>query len=136
MNYWLVKSDPETYGWKDLVEDGSAMWEGVRNYQARNNLREMKKGDLVFVYESQGPKEITGIAEVVKEAYQDPTTEDSAWVAVDLQAIKALNPPVTLRQVKESNKLLKMKLVTNSRLSVMPVTAAEWKEILLLSKNV
>lgn len=136
MNYWLVKSDPDEYGWADLQKDKRSMWDGVRNYQARNNLEAMKKGDGVFIYESQGPKEIKGIAKVVREHYQDPTTRDDRWVTVDLEAKEAMERPVSLREIKKNKTLAKMKLVTQSRLSVMPVTEGEWKEILRLAKNV
>ena len=134
MNYWLVKSDPKEYGWEDLVKEKEAMWDGVRNYQARNNLKEMKKGDLVFVYESQGPREIRGIAEVAKAAYQDPTTKDDRWVAVTLKVKKALKKPISLQEIKAETSLKHMKLVNQSRLSVMPVTRQEWEAILKLSR--
>src|SRR6185436_2307528 len=100
MNYWLVKSEPDAYSWDMLVKDGKTFWNGVRNYQARNNLKEMKKGDLVFFYHSNEGKDIVGIAKVVKEAYQDPTTDDARWVVVDLAPEKPLKKSVTLETVK------------------------------------
>lgn len=134
MKYWLVKSDPDTYGWDDLVKDKRTMWDGVRNFQARNNLREMQIGDCVFVYESQGPKAIVGIAEVVKAPYADPTAKEGDWTAVDLAAKESLKTPVALGDIKSRSSLAGMKLVTHSRLSVMPVTEAEWKAVLEMAK--
>ena len=133
MNYWLVKSEPFKYSWQQFLKDKKTHWDGVRNYAARNNLREMKKGDEVFFYHSNEGMEIVGIAMVVKEAYQDPTTEDKNWVVVDLKPVKALKNPVTLTDIKAEAKLENMELVKNSRLSVQKVTPDEWKLIIKMS---
>lgn len=125
-SYWLVKSEPFKYSWDQFVKDGQTFWDGVRNYQARNNLRAMKKGDLVFWYHSNEGLEIVGIAKVVKEAYQDPTTEDTNWVVVDLKPVKKLPKPVTLVQMKADLRLEKLGLIRQGRLSVSPVTVEEW----------
>lgn len=125
-SYWLVKSEPFKYSWDQFVKDGQTFWDGVRNYQARNNLRAMKKGDLVFWYHSNEGLEIVGIAKVVKEAYQDPTTEDTNWVVVDLKPVKKLPKPVTLAQMKADLRLEKLALIRQGRLSVSPVTVEEW----------
>lgn len=133
MNYWLVKSEPFKYSWDQLVKDKKTYWDGVRNYAARNNLRHMKKGDEVFFYHSNEGLEIIGIAMVVKEAYQDPTTDDKNWVVVDISPVKKLKKPVSLAEIKEDPQLQNMELVKNSRLSVQKVTPAEWKHILKIS---
>ncbi|MGN6264167.1 MAG: EVE domain-containing protein [Ginsengibacter sp.] len=133
MNYWLVKSEPFKYSWDQLVKDKKTYWDGVRNYAARNNLRDMKKGDEVFFYHSNEGLEIIGIAMVVKEAYQDPTTDDKNWLVVDLSPVKKLKKTVGLAEIKEDPKLENMELVKNSRLSVQKVTPAEWKHILKMS---
>ena len=133
MNYWLVKSEPFKYSWDQLVKDKKTYWDGVRNYAARNNLRDMKKGDEVFFYHSNEGLEIIGIAMVVNEAYQDPTTDDKNWVVVDLSPVKKLKKTVGLAEIKEDPKLENMELVKNSRLSVQKVTPAEWKHILKMS---
>ena len=133
MNYWLVKSEPFKYGWDLFVKEKKTYWDGVRNYAARNNLREMKKGDEVFFYHSNEGLEIVGIAMVVKEAYQDPTTDDKNWVVVDLSPVKKLKKPVSLADIKEDPQLQNMELVKNSRLSVQKVTPSEWKHILKIS---
>lgn len=130
MKYWLVKSEPVKYSWEKFVKDGKTMWDGVRNYAARNNLRAMQPGDHVFYYHSNEGLDIVGIAEVVKAAYQDPTTEDTNWVVVDLKPVKALPKPVTLADIKAEPALENMELVRISRLSVSAVTAAEYKKIL------
>ncbi len=132
--YWLVKSEPFKYSWDALVKDGETFWDGVRNYQARNNLKAMKKGDQVLYYHSNEGKEVVGVAKVVKEAYQDPTTDDERWVAVDLKPVKKLKKPVTLEQVKQDDRLKNMGLIRQSRLSVMPVTEDEFHVILDLAK--
>src|SRR5688572_29431685 len=118
MKYWLVKSEPFKYSWEQFVLDGKTFWDGVRNYGARNNLRAMKRGDLVLFYHSNEGLAIVGIAEVLKEAYQDPTTTDTNWVAVDLKPFRALPQPVTLSQIKADPSLQEMDLVRLSRLSV------------------
>lgn len=133
-SFWLVKSEPFKYSWDKFVEDGSTYWDGVRNYQARNNLKEMKKGDRVLYYHSNEGKEVVGVAEVTKPFYQDPTTDDDRWVVVDLKPVKKLKNPVTLEQVKSDPTLAQMKLVTQSRLSVMAVTEDEFQRVLDLSK--
>ncbi|HEV2354146.1 MAG TPA: EVE domain-containing protein [Puia sp.] len=130
MGHWLVKSEPSVYSWDQLVKDKLTYWDGVRNYAARIHLRGMKKGDEVFYYHSNEGTEIVGIAKVVKEAYQDPTTDDEAWVAVDLQPVRRLRNPVTLDQIKADKRLSEMALVRIGRLSVQPVTDREWKIIL------
>ena len=135
MNYWLVKSEPFKYSWEQLVKDKKTFWDGVRNYAARNNLRDMKKGDEVFFYHSNEGMEIVGIAMVVKESYQDPTTDDKNWVVVDISPVKPLKKPVTLVQIKAEPKLENMELVKNSRLSVQKVTPDEWKWVLKMSER-
>lgn len=132
MAYWLVKSEPFKYSWDQFVKDKQTFWEGVRNYAARNNLRTMKKGDEVLFYHSNEGLEIVGIAKVVKEHYQDPTTEDTNWVAVDLKPVKALKKPVSLAQIKADKRLEGMALIRLSRLSVGPVTPGEWAVIMEL----
>ena len=131
--YWLVKSEPFKYSWEQFEKDGQTFWDGVRNYAARNNLRAMKKGDLVLWYHSNEGMEIVGIAKVVKESYQDPTTDEDAWVVVDLKPFKKLNQPVGLAQVKADKRLANMDLVRLGRLSVQTVKEDEWKIIMELS---
>ena len=133
--YWLIKSEIDKYSWDQLCTDKSTFWDGIRNYQARNNLRLMRKEDLTFFYHSNVGKEIVGIAKVIKESYQDPTTDNPNWVVVDVTAVKSLSRPVTLAQVKENSKLSEMQLVKNSRLSVQIVQPAEWDEIIKMSKQ-
>ncbi len=132
MKYWLVKSEPFKYSWDDLVKDGSTYWDGVRNYQARNNMKSMKKGDLVLYYHSNEGKEVVGIAKVIKEYYQDPTTDDDRWVVVDIEPVEKLNNPVSLADIKERKSLQKIPLVTHSRLSVMPVLKKDFDTIVKL----
>jgi predicted RNA-binding protein with PUA-like domain len=134
MNYWLVKSEPFKYSWTRFMKDGKTFWDGVRNYGARNNLRAMKKGDHVFFYHSNEGLAIVGIAEVLREAYQDPTTIDSKWVAVDLKPIQSMLNPVTLAQIKGEPSLQDMDLVRLSRLSVGRVKAHEYNKILAMGK--
>lgn len=129
MNYWLVKSEPFKYSWEQFVKDKKTHWDGVRNYAARNNLRDMQKGDQVFFYHSNEGLAIVGIAEVVKTAYQDPTTDNTNWVVVDLKPVKAMPKPVTLEAIKADKDLANMDLVRLSRLSVGKVTAAEYKKV-------
>lgn len=133
MNYWLVKSEPFKYSWEQFEKDGQTFWDGVRNYAARNNLRAMKKGDLVLWYHSNEGMEMVGIAKVIKESYQDPTTEEEAWVVVDLKPTKKLKKPVSLAQVKADKRLQQMDLVRLGRLSVQTVKEDEWKIIMELS---
>ena len=132
MAYWLIKSEPFKYSWDQFVNDGKTFWDGVRNYGARNNLRSMKKGDRVLFYHSNEGLAIVGIAEVVKEAYQDPTTLDTNWVVVDLKPVKAMPKPVTLAQIKAESSLADMDLVRLSRLSVGTVKAKEYKKVLAM----
>ena len=132
MNYWLVKSEPFKYSWDQFVKDGHTFWDGVRNYTARNNLRAMKQGDHVLFYHSNEGLAIVGLAEVIKEAYQDPTTTDANWVVVDLKPIKAIPKPVTLAQVKAEPTLKDMDLVRLMRLSVGAVKEKEYKKILAM----
>ena len=131
--YWLLKSEPSTWSWQDQVNSKIDMWDGVRNYQARNNLMKMKKGDQCFFYHSVNEKSIVGIVEVHKEHYPDPTDKSKKFVAIDVKAVKKLKYPVTLDRIKKNIKLKKMPLIKQSRLSVMPLTVDEFKEILKLS---
>jgi predicted RNA-binding protein with PUA-like domain len=133
MAHWLVKSEPSAYSWDQLVNDKQTSWTGVRNYAARIHLRAMKKGDEVFFYHSNDGMEIVGIAKVVKEAYQDPTTDDDAWVAVDLKAVRKLKHPVSLAQIKTDKRLSDMALIRLGRLSVQPVTDKEWEIVMGLA---
>ncbi len=134
MNYWLVKSEPFKYSWDDLLKDGSTYWDGVRNYQARNNLKSMEKGDLVLYYHSNEGKEVVGVARVIKEFYQDPTTQDDRWVVVDIEPVNKLNSPVSLADIKQDKRLKNVPLVTHSRLSVMPVTKKDFETIIKMGK--
>ena len=129
MHYWLFKSEPGTWSWDDQVKDGAqgAEWDGVRNYQARNMMREMREGDLGFFYHSVNEKQVVGIVKVVKEAHPDSTDDTGKWECVDVAALLALINPVTLDQIKADPRLSDMVLVKNSRLSVQPVTRAEWE---------
>lgn len=133
MAYWLIKSEPFKYSWEQFEKDKNTFWDGVRNYAARNNLKAMKKGDLAFFYHSNEGTEIVGIAKVIKEAYQDPTTEEIAWVAVDFAPHKKLKKPVTLAQIKAEPKLTQMALVRLGRLSVQSVTEQEWKLVMQMA---
>lgn len=133
MAYWLVKSEPSTYSWEQLEKDKQTRWDGVRNYAARNNLKAMKKGDEMFFYHSNEGAEIVGIAKVVKEYYQDPTTDDANWVAVDIKPVKKLKQPVTLKQVKADKRLANMDLVRLGRLSVQTVKDEEWDIVMKMS---
>lgn len=130
MAYWLVKSEPFKYSWDMLVKDGQTFWDGVRNYAARNHLRDMKKGDEVLFYHSNEGLEVVGIAKVVKEHYPDPTSDDPQWVVVDIKAHKKLKKPVTLAAMKADARLKEMKLIKIGRLSVSPVTGDEWKAVM------
>jgi len=132
--FWLVKQEPTAYSWADLVKDGKTQWTGVRNYTARNNLRTMEKGDAVFFYHSVVGKEIMGIARVTREAYPDPTATEDDWSAVDLAPEKPLPRPVTLDEIKRNPKLKEMALLRLSRLSVQPVTSAQFDEILRMTR--
>lgn len=133
MNYWLVKSEPETYAWATFVKQGKTAWTGIRNYQARNNLRAMKAGDAVLFYHSGEGKEVVGLAKVVKTAYPDPTAKEGDWSCVELAAGKTLARPVPLTDVKADAVLKEMVLVKNSRLSVQPVTEEQFNRVLQLA---
>ena len=135
MKYWLIKSEPDAWSWSSQVKEGSSMWDGVRNYQARNNLKKMKKNDLCFFYHSVTERSIIGIVKVVKEYYPDPTDKTGRFVVVDVKATKKLKKPVSLDQIKKNNKLKNIALVKQSRLSVMPLTKKEWDEIINMSTN-
>ena len=130
MAYWLVKSEPSTYGWDQFEKDGKTVWDGIRNYAARNNLRAMSKGDEVFFYHSNEGLEIVGIAKVIKEHYQDPTTNEKAWLVVDLKPVKKLKKPVPITEIKKDKRLAGMDLLRLGRLSVQSVKENEWKAIL------
>jgi predicted RNA-binding protein with PUA-like domain len=134
MNYWLLKSEPFKYSWDTFEKDKRTFWDGVRNYTARNFLKAMKKGDLAFFYHSNEGLEIVGIAKVVKEFYQDPTTEETAWVVVDIAPVKKLKKPVTLAQIKTTPALQDMALIKSFRLSVQPVLQTEWEIIMDMAK--
>ncbi len=133
MAHWLIKSEPFKYSWDQFVKDKQTFWDGVRNYAARNNLRDMKKGDEAFFYHSNEGLEIVGIAKVVKESYQDPTTDEDAWVVVDFKPVRKLKKPVTLAQMKADPRLANMDLLRLGRLSVGKVTDEEWKIVLELA---
>ena len=133
MKYWLLKSEPDAWSWDNQVKEGASMWDGVRNYQARNNLKEMKKNDLCFFYHSVTERSIVGIVKVVKEYYPDPTDKTGRFVVVDVKSIKKLKNPVSLDQIKENSKLQDIALVKQSRLSVMPLIKTEWDIIIKMS---
>ena len=135
MAYWLLKSEPFKYSWDQLVKDKKTHWDGVRNYLARNHLKTMKKGDKLFFYHSNEGLEIVGIAKVVKEYYQDPTTPEPAWVVVDIAPVKKLKKAVTLNQVKGEKELQEMSLIKSMRLSVQPVREEEWNKILKMANE-
>ena len=132
--HWLVKQEPEDYSWDDLKRDGSTQWTGVRNFQARNNLRQMKVGDEVFFYHSGKEKCVVGIASVSKAAYPDPTAKEDGWIAVDIKPLKKLANPVSLADIKANAKLSDLLLVRQSRLSVMPIGQSEFEEIVRMGK--
>jgi predicted RNA-binding protein with PUA-like domain len=134
MAHWLIKSEPSKYSWDKFVEDKQTFWDGVRNYTARNNLRAMKKGDEVFFYHSNEGLEIVGIAKVAKEAYQDPTTDDTNWVVVDFKPVKKLKKPVSLATIKADKRLANIALVRLGRLSVCPIIDDEWDVIMELGE--
>ena len=132
LRYWLVKSEPFKYSWEDLVKDGWTYWDGVRNYEARNNIRAMAAGDQLLFYHSNEDRAVVGIAEVIREHYQDPTTDDDRWSVVDIKPLQALSAPVTLAEIKREPRLSNMQLVRRSRLSVSPVTADEFGVIVAM----
>ncbi|UXX78072.1 EVE domain-containing protein [Reichenbachiella carrageenanivorans] len=135
MNYWLIKSEPNTYSWDDFVKLGRDHWDGVRNYAARKHMREMEEGDMALFYHSVNDKCVVGVAKVVREHYPDPTTDDDRWVVVDLMPEFKLDNPVTLEQIKNDSRLSEMVLVNNSRLSVQPVKREEFDLILSLGQK-
>jgi len=135
MNYFLVKSEPFKYSWDKFNEDGLTFWDGVRNYQARNNMKEMKEGDLVLFYHSNEGKAVVGVAKVVREFYQDPTTDDTNWVVVDLAPVEALKRAVTLEEIKADERLADIGLVRQGRLSVMKLKAEEFDRIIELGSK-
>ena len=135
LNYWLLKSEPSTWSWEDQVNASVDMWDGVRNYQARNNLMSMKKKDLCFFYHSVSEKQIIGIVEVVKEHYPDPTDKKGVFVVVDVRAKKKLQKPVSLLEIKSTPKLSNIALIKQSRLSVMPLTKDEWDIVIQISEK-
>ena len=134
-SFWIIKQEPSQYNWKQFEKDRETYWDGVRNYQARNNLKNMKKGDNLLFYHSVVGKEIVGIAEVTREAYPDPTTDDERWVVVDLKPIKPFKVPVTLEQIKAHKELSEIALIKQARLSVMPITKKEFQILLKLGKT-
>ncbi len=133
MSYWLVKSEPSVYSWDDFVKEGKTCWSGIRNYAARLHLRSMKKGDEVFFYHSNEGTGIVGIAKVIKENYQDPTTDDDRWCAVDLKPVRKIKNPVSLDTIKKDKRLAQMALVRIGRLSTQPVTEKEWAVVMELA---
>ena len=133
MKYWLLKSEPDAWSWNNQAKEGASMWDGVRNYQARNNLKEMKKNDLCFFYHSVTERSIVGIVKIVKEYYPDPTDKTERFAEVDVKAIKKLKNPVSLEKIKLNNKLKNIALIKQSRLSVMPIKEVEWNEIIKMS---
>jgi predicted RNA-binding protein with PUA-like domain len=135
MNYWLVKSEPEAYSWAQLVKEGKTAWTGVRNFAARLNLRAMKQGDLVFFYHSVSEKQVVGLARVAREFYPDPTATEGDWSCVDLEPAKPLKNPVTLEAIKSDQALKEMKLLKQTRLSVMPLTPVEFKRLMELGEG-
>ena len=135
ISFWIIKQEPSQYNWKQFEKDRETYWDGVRNYQARNNLKNMKKGDNLLFYHSVVGKEIVGIAEVTREAYPDPTTDDERWVVVDLKPIKPFKVPVTLEEIKTHKELSEIALIKQARLSVMPITKKEFQILLKLGKT-
>tara|TARA_B100000965_G_scaffold210784_1_gene176153 strand:+ start:90 stop:506 length:417 start_codon:yes stop_codon:yes gene_type:complete len=133
--YWLLKSEPSTWSWQDQSKVKKDMWDGVRNYQARNNLMQMKKGDLCFFYHSVNEKQIVGIVKVVKEHYPDPTDKSKKFVVVDVAKYKTLKYPVSLEKIKNVTKLSHLALIKQSRLSVMPIDKKSWEIIIKMSEN-
>jgi predicted RNA-binding protein with PUA-like domain len=134
-SFWIIKQEPSQYNWKQFEKDRETYWDGVRNYQARNNLKNMKKGDNLLFYHSVVGKEIVGIAEVTREAYPDPTTDDERWVVVDLKPIKPFKVPVTLEEIKAHKELSEIALIKQTRLSVIPITKKEFQVLLKLGKT-
>ena len=134
-SHWLMKSEPKKYSYDDLVKDGSTYWDGVRNFEARNNMAAMKKGDLVLYYHSVVGKEVVGVAKVTRESYPDPTSDDERWLVVEVDPVVAFAQPVTLAQIKADRVLAKIALIRRSRLSVVPIEKSEFQHILKLGKT-
>ncbi len=134
MNYWILKSEPDVYSYEDLVKQKIGTWDGVRNYTARNNLKKMEVGDLAFFYHSNIGKEIVGVIKIVKEAFQDPSTEDHRWVAIEVSPLEKLKRPVTLRELKENPAMQHLELVKYTRLSVMSIDKTDFDYILKISQ--
>lgn len=135
MAYWLLKTEPEEYSWEQLQADKKTAWTGIRNFQARNNLREMKAGDLAFIYHTGDDKEIRGIAKIVKEAFEDPTAETGDWVAVEIEVVQPVARPIGLEEIRNTHNLAVMPVVTHARLSVHPVTESQWRDVLKYTKT-
>lgn len=135
MQFWLLKSEPFKYSWQQLLIDGRTCWDGVRNYQARNNLQTMQQGDQAFFYHSNLGLEIVGIVEICRTSYPDPTAPDPRWLAVDVRPLITLDRPVSLSQMKTNHKLNNMAMLKQGRLSVCPISSEEWEEIINMSKN-
>ncbi len=134
-SFWIIKQEPSQYSWAQFEKDRETYWDGVRNYQARNNLKNMRKGDNLLFYHSVVGKEIVGIAEVTREAYPDPTTDDERWVVIDLKPIKPFKVPVTLEEIKAHKELSEIALIKQARLSVMPITKKEFQILLKMGKT-
>lgn len=134
MSYWLAKTEPNTYSWSDLVRDKQTSWTGVRNFQARNNLRAMKKGDQIFIYHSGDEKSIQGIAEVISDVYPDKTAKEGDWITRDFKAVKPLARSISLKEIKSIPECANMVLLHNSRLSVQPVSANEWGKLISIAQ--
>ena len=135
VKHWMVKQEPETYSWDNFVDDGKTDWTGVRNYQARNNLREMQAGDRVLFYHSGKDKAVVGVAEVIKPAYPDPTADDPQWVAIDLKPVKAFSKPVPLPAIRYDKRLSGLPLIRQSQLSVMPLTKDEFDVLVAMGNG-
>ncbi len=135
MAYWLLKTEPGAYSWDQLQQDKKTSWTGVRNFQARNNLREMRPDDLAFIYHSGEDKEIVGIVRIVKEAYADPTAETGDWAAIEIEAVQPVTRPIGLEEIRNTHNLCVMPLVTHARLSVHPVTDSQWNDVLKYTKT-
>jgi predicted RNA-binding protein with PUA-like domain len=133
MNYWVVKQEPEAYSWQDFLKEGRTAWTGVRNFQARNHLRAMKKGERVFFYHSVSEKQIVGLAQIAREAYPDPTAKEGDWVCVDLIPVKTLARPVSLDAIKSDAAVKDIPMVKNSRLSVTPLTQSQFERLLAMA---
>ena len=134
MNYWLLKTEPETFSWNDLIKQGTSMWDGVRNFQARNNLRKMKVGDIAFFYHSGKNPSIVGLAEIIKEYYPDPTAKEGDWSVVEVKPIRQLQRSISLQEIKQIQTLQNMSLLRNSRLSVQPILLEEFNDIVKVEK--